>query len=239
MAKIDCPECGRHKSVSSGDHNGRHYKLCHACGWREVSAMTIPLRPEGSQAAIKRDLTPHDPSADMLVWLGRYGVSWSDFSRHGGFASRTRLVFKCTAFTALRACSPGQAPKWLVDVRVPLVDVSHHTRAVWGWWTKGGSNVTIICEDSLGAFKAYLAGFNGFPLLGTAANRLDPRVLGDQKILVLTDPDDAGRMAGQRLQWRLRGLDVKVVNGKEPKEYTLLELQSLVSHIWNDHGKTS
>ena len=194
--------------------------------------MTVPLRVEGPAETVKKDIEPADPSADMLVWLGRYGVSWTDFCRHGGFASRTRLVFRCDAFTALRACSPGMHPKWLTDVRVPLVDISRHTRAGWGWWSPAGSDVTVVCEDSLGAFKAYLAGFNGFPLLGTAANRLDPRILGDQKILVLTDPDDAGRMAGQRLQWRLRGLDVKVVNGKEPKEHTLPELRSLVSDIW-------
>lgn len=232
MAKLDCPECGRHKSVSSGDYNGKHYKLCHACGWREVSDQAVLLwRSEAPAEEVKRDLTPHPPSGDMLVWLGRYGVSWLDFTHHGHYATRSRLLFKCSAFNALRACSPGMKPKWLTDVRVPLSEVSRHTRAVWGWWSED-SDLVVICEDSLGAFKAHLAGFTGFPLLGTAANRLDPRVLGDQKILVLTDPDDAGRMAGHKLQWRLRGLDVRVINGKEPKEYTIEELQQFRSTLW-------
>ena len=158
----------------------------------------------------------------MLAWLGRYGVTWAQFQRFGGFAAEGRLVFRCDSFDALRNAGDVSGPKWLTRIKEPFMGFDKGSH--WGW---GDADTIVITEDSMAALKAAIAGLQGFPMLGTNSNRLVPAWFTGKKVRVLTDPDDAGRLAGRRLLFRLRGLDVKVLNGKEPKEYTFEELRTL------------
>lgn len=82
----------------------------------------------------------------------------------------------------------------------------------------------------MASLKSAMAGFHGFPLLGTAVNQVNPLAFSGRKILHLLDPDQAGSRSGQKLQWLLRGLPYKSYQIKEPKEYTIAELQALVAH---------
>lgn len=230
--KADCPSCSGKKSMSQGPHNGRWWQVCHRCGWKHSEPWSVPLRPGTgsgnplSTSGQRRSSNPdgeEQPREHHLYWLGLYGVSWTTFQRMGGSIQGGRLRFNCPSFEALRNTSGGPGPKWLTRIRKPLGASPVND---WGW---GKGTTLVITEDSMAALKAALAGFHGFPLLGTAVRQLDPGKFRDRRIRVLTDPDDAGRMAGQRVAWVLRSLDVKVISGKEPKEYTLEELQALCS----------
>lgn len=225
--KTDCPSCSRKKSVSEGAYHGRWYRKCHGCGWihSEEWAPQLPrspqelLKPRGERNHPTGEI--QEPTALMLAWLGRYGVTWAQFQLFGGFAAEGRLVFRCPAFDALRNTGDVSGPKWLTRMRKPFTGFQG---AQWGW---GDSDTLVITEDSMAALKAALAGLQGFPLLGTNSNRLVPSWFNGKKLRVLTDPDDAGRMSGQRLLFKFRGLDIKVLDGKEPKEYTFEELRTL------------
>lgn len=231
--KVDCPACSGKKSVSQGPYNGRWYRKCHRCGWLTSEEYQSPLWAPGSKATSHTSQTglheskqPEEselPREHHLYWLGRYGVSWPAFRRMGGSIQQGRLRFNCPSFEALRDTLGGPGPKWLTRVRKPL---GASPVIDWGW---GKGNTLVITEDSMAGLKAALAGFHGYPLLGTGTRQLDPNKLRGYRVRVLTDPDDAGRMAGQRVAWVLRSLDVKVISGKEPKEYTLEELQELCS----------
>lgn len=231
--KLDCPHCSGKKSVSQGPHNGRWYRKCHRCGWLTSEEYQSPLWTPGltstsptshaSSETLRQNSGNEIPRDHHLYWLGLYGVSWSNFQRMGGSIQQGRLRFNCPSFEALRNTSGGPGPKWLTRIRRPLGASPVND---WGW---GKGTTLVITEDSMAALKAALAGFHGYPLLGTAVRQLDPGRLSGFRIRVLTDPDDAGRMAGQRVAWVLRSLDVKVISGKEPKEYTLEELQALCS----------
>lgn len=225
--KTDCPSCSRKKSVSEGAYHGRWYRKCHGCGWihSEEWAPQLPRSPQEPTRAPGKGNHPtgevQGPTALMLAWLGRYGVTWAQFQRFGGFAAEGRLVFRCPAFDALRNTGDVSGPKWLTRIKEPFVGF-HGPQ--WGW---GDSDTLVITEDSMAALKAAISGLQGFPMLGTNSNRLVPAWFAGKKVRVLTDPDDAGRMSGQRLLFKFRGLDIKVLDGKEPKEYTFEELRSL------------
>lgn len=226
--KTDCPSCSRKKSVSEGPYHGRWYRKCHGCGWihSDEWAPQLPRSPQELLNLLGKGNHPtgaiQEPTEAMLAWLGRYGVTWAQFQRFGGFAAEGRLVFRCDSFDALRNAGDVSGPKWLTRIKEPFMgfDKGFH----WGW---GDADTIVITEDSMAALKAAIAGLQGFPMLGTNSNRLVPAWFAGKKVRVLTDPDDAGRLAGRRLLFRLRGLDVKVLNGKEPKEYTFEELRTL------------
>lgn len=230
--KTDCWECGGKKSVSEGPYNSRYYWHCHRCGMvksEEWSPMLRKAPNSPTRQFVRRaegeDPTslPEAPTEAMLVWLGRYGVSWRQFESLGGSVAKGRLKFSCPSFDALRNVGNLKGPKWLMEARKPLGD---SRIAEWGW---GEGKTLVITEDSMAALKAALAGFHGFPLLGTNSSQLSPHRFKGYRIRVLTDPDDAGRMAGHKIAWALRGLDVKVLAGKEPKEYDYDELRQLCS----------
>lgn len=231
--KANCPACSGRKSVSQGPHNGRWWQVCHRCGWKHSEPWGVPLRPQralgscsstsGPQLYNRQSEEESIPQDHHLLWIGKYGISWSAFTRMGGSIQKGRLRFNCPSFEALRNTSGAPGPKWLTRIRRPLAVSPVND---WGW---GKGNTLVITEDSMASLKAALAGFHGYPLLGTAVRQLDPGRLRGYRIRVLTDPDDAGRMAGQKVAWVLRSLDVQVISGKEPKEYTIEELQALCS----------
>lgn len=225
--KSNCPTCGGVKSVSEGPYHGLYFKKCHRCGWKSIEERGIPLRAPagGIKLSDYKDMAVCDPDPAMLYWLGKYGVSWQEFTRYGNHATEDRLLFQCSAFYALRSVTPGAKPKWLTHIKLPLARVTRGNRERWGWWA--GGHITVVCEDSLGAFKAFLAGLNGFPLLGTNSSNLDPGIFHDQKVLYLADPDEAGIMAARRMSWLLRGVPHKVYTDKEPKEYQRDEISRM------------
>lgn len=160
----------------------------------------------------------------MLAWLGRYGVSWTMFERWGGRREAGRLAFYCDSFSALRSVNPKVKPKWLTKVKFPM---SVNLGQGWGWGDKT-TNPVVIVEDSLAAIKAAEVGAWGFPMLGTSTKHVPFQSFQGRQVVVLTDPDDAGIMAGRRLMWGLRGTGARMYSTKEPKEYSFEELKQFL-----------
>lgn len=229
--RTDCTQCLGERAVSEGPYNGRWYKHCFRCGWVSSEEWSQPLReaPRRRYSGLLvssqgEDLTKglEEPTEAMLAWLGRYGVSWESFVAFGGSVRDGRLRFVCPAFEALRDVRPGARPKWLTKI---VLSPSRATLEGWGW---GQGDTVLITEDSMAALKAAMAGGKGFPLLGTNSKALSPSLFQGRRIRVLTDPDRAGMMAGRKLAWLLRGMDIKIISGKEPKEYSLDELRGFL-----------
>lgn len=206
---------------------------CHRCGETSSREIEVPLRavqaPPGAPRGIKQY---HEPSADMLAWLGRYGVSWRDAQRYGLYAGDRRLWFPGRGYLIGRDTTGKNPPKWLT---LQKADMGALPVDQWGFLPMESLDptITVVTEDSMASLKTAMAGFHGYPLLGTAVQQVNPLAFSGRKILHLLDPDQAGSRSGQKLQWRLRGLPYRSYQIKEPKEYTLDELRALVAHSFN------
>lgn len=194
----------------------------------------LASRPGVSADQLGAEYEPRKWPHDARVWLYKAGISDADIRRQrwGYLPEQDRVLLRVVSdgveyWQARAHPKHGEAP------RMPkYLSATPRPHAAYRFGTSGH---IVITEDILSAYKMYLAGFTGMPVMGTS---LPPEYIthvlsSGGRCVLWMDPDAAGRRAAATHTKALRasGVAVRMVlSERDPKLHFTTEIREYVEN---------
>lgn len=231
-----CPKCREKNSDKSGDNlinfsNG--WKRCFACGYKIAPKLWLPTLPLKDNLYEPKSL-PIDFTRDIPAkgwkWLLQWGLSYDYWKNHTGYSeSEDRLIF--TNGNPIKFCQGRnlgkEGPKWKTWGR------PHEFATVLGDQEKG--SCTVLVEDIISAHKVSQL-VPTVPLFGTTISTsvIQYLAITNKPILLWLDYDQLSMIKTKvnRLSLFLNNPIYVVHTTKDPKEYSLTEIQEILNDTY-------
>ena len=238
-------DCGLDTSMIVAHEADRYTAWCFRCseggfvGKEPSLSDMVDLRRRAQEEGALRYATlplpkitePREWPVPARLWLYKAGMSDSRIRELGIYfhAPSQRVVLPVVdgdkvVYWQARAVMPNQSPKYIN----PSVDRDKVLPAF------GSGPVIVLTEDYLSAAKVGQV-VEGWALLGTSLKKpvLARAVRDGRPVLVMLDPDEAGRSAASRITRELRSVGVatdNIVSTRDPKLLCKQEIRECLSY---------